>query len=519
MPSRSTAHRVRGVLLSIGVLLLIGACTAGPSTRPAVVMQEQGDQDRQRERGPAKLPPLERPDSRISWSECTEEIKQRSTVTLAGDANYECAEVRGLLTSPDSPQDQGSSRIAVSKVGEGQTPLLVLNDVTGTPGTVYAAQLAERLPDELLKQFSLIGVDRRGTGESDAANCVPAATRAQLVEIDPAATDVTPVLDAAREAGKECALRLETQFSALETSHAIADLEAVREALGLRHLNAIARGEASRLLSLYATNHPDRTGRLVLDGAPDPGDDELAATEETAAGADAAFAAFAANCTGGDCPLGGDPQGALTELLDTLRGNETRTGQGVTMGPGTALYAVLVGLADRSRWPELATAVAEARGGNTGKLATFVEPMLAGSPTLPPGLDGALVNSCNDRMDRLAPNQITETAGDWANKYPVFGSLIAQRLAWCSPWQRRTEPLPTPDGANAPPILVLSTKADPITPERGTARAADRLRTAVRVEWQGAGHGAMGQSDCATEAATAFLTNGTVPNDGTPCPA
>ena len=83
----------------------------------------------------------------------------------------------------------------------------------------------------------------------------------------------------------------------------------------------------------------------------------------------------------------------------------------------------------------------------------------------------------------------------------------------------RRAPLPKPEGAGLPPVRVISTKSHPVTPERGTARAAEALRTSVRLSWQGAGHGAIGHSGCATEAVHAFLVDGRVPHDNTPCPA
>jgi hypothetical protein len=40
----------------------------------------------------------------------------------------------------------------------------------------------------------------------------------------------------------------------------------------------------------------------------------------------------------------------------------------------------------------------------------------------------------------------------------------------------------------------------------------------VLISWQGAGHGALGQSPCATDAVQGFLFDGKVPTAGTACP-
>jgi hypothetical protein len=119
---------------------------------------------------------------------------------------------------------------------------------------------------------------------------------------------------------------------------------------------------------------------------------------------------------------------------------------------------------------------------------------------------------------RLSPDQVKSAATEWSRKYPLFGPVAAQRLAFCAPWSIPDHPLPTPTGRGAPPILVLGTASDAITPMEGTERAAQQLDSGVLVSWQGGGHGALGLSQCATEAATKFLTNAAVPRNGTVCP-
>ena len=53
---------------------------------------------------------------------------------------------------------------------------------------------------------------------------------------------------------------------------------------------------------------------------------------------------------------------------------------------------------------------------------------------------------------------------------------MAQRLVWCNPWPIRQEDTPEFGSDKAPPILVLSTATDPLTPREGTERAAEQLR-------------------------------------------
>jgi TAP-like protein len=133
-------------------------------------------------------------------------------------------------------------------------------------------------------------------------------------------------------------------------------------------------------------------------------------------------------------------------------------------------------------------------------------------------LDSALVTMCNDTKTRLSPERIQQFGDDWQSKYPLFGTLVVQRLALCSPWTVPNQPLPTPTAAGAPPIVVLATAADAVTPEEGTQRAAQQLESGTYVSWQGGGHGALGFSGCATDAAMGFLVDADVPRNGTVCP-
>jgi len=502
------------LLLSALVVALLAGCTAGPSLRPPVVENEGPPPQQLPGVGRSvPLPPLVEPKSpRVQWSDCDEVTRARlGDPPAAAEFRFSCSRVNATLDAPDLPT-RGVKRISVLKAGSGPIPLVVINDVDGEPGTLFAARLAAKLPPELLQRFSLVGVDRRGTGESDAVRCVPDDVREQLIGHDPAATEVEPLLDAARKAGQQCSISLENEQGALDSWRTAGDLEELRDQLGVDHLHALARGEGARVLTAYASRYTDRVGRFVLDGAPDPAPDAALVQEGVAAGLQATFDAFGVDCATRGCPLGSDATTALDDVTSRLRD----TGD-ATFGPAQALYAVAAGLAQRDRWPELADAIASARGGDTARLAAFVEPIVQESRSVPSRLDATLATRCNDTLSRLSVDQTNKVINDLRVKYPVFGPIAAQQLAWCGPWPVRREPLPEPGAAGTPPVLVASTAADPVTPEQGTARAAAQMPSAVRVAWQGAGHGALA-SPCVADAVRAFLLDGRVPHDGTLCP-
>jgi pimeloyl-ACP methyl ester carboxylesterase len=495
----------------------LSACTAGPSTRPDIVTNDGGAPATTASVAPSEVPQLEDADTSIQWRACSGEVQASlSTQQLPGWLPVDCGRVNGVLDSPYAP-DRGTARIQLLRAGKGPAPIVVVNDVGGLPGTVYAARLAATLPQEFFTKFQLIGMDRRGTGNSAAANCIPQDVRRAMVEPDPAALDVAGWVAAAQTAGQQCAIALESQLPALDTWRTAADLDVLRSALGIMRLNAIGHGEGSRVVSMFADRFPDRVGRLVLDGVPDPTADAQISLEGIAKGAEAVWDAFAADCVQRGCELGGDPERTLLELLGQLR-SAPINGPELDVTAGTVLHAVVTGLSDRKAWSALSAALRKARDGDGSGVISLLAPTVLGSEVQAATLDGTLVTTCNDTKTRLSPEQITTAGKDWQKQFPIFGALSAERLAFCAPWTVPDHPLPTPTGRGAPPILVLGTASDAVTPLEGTERAAQQLDSGVLVTWQGGGHGALGFSPCATSAAVKFLTDAAVPRDGTACP-
>jgi pimeloyl-ACP methyl ester carboxylesterase len=512
-----TAWRTRVATL-LAAATVVSACTAGPSQRPEIVTNDGGgDGSTTRSVAPDEVPPLEEGDSSLHWRACSGEIRDALTAQrLPGWLQTQCGRVNGVLDSPYAP-GRDSTRIQLLRAGAGPVPIAVVNDVGGLPGTIYAARLAATLPQEFFDRFQLIGVDRRGTGNSAAANCLPAEVRRDMIEPDPAALDVDAWFQAAQTAGQQCSIALERQLPAFDTWRTAADLEALRTALGVDRLNAIGHGEGSRVVSTFADRFPQQVGRIVLDGVPDPSADAQLVLEGVAKGGEAAWDAFVADCVQRGCELGAEPERTLLEVLGRLR-TEPLGGVELDITAGAAMHAVLLGLGDRDAWPALATALAAAGNGDGSGLLAILTPLVLGSDVQAAALDGALVTTCNDTKTRLSPEQVRTAATEWQDRFPLFGPLAAQRLAFCGPWTIPDRPVPTPTGRGAPPILVVATANDALTPVEGTERAAQQLDSGVLLSWQGSGHGALGFSPCATDAAVAFLTEGAIPRNGTVCP-
>jgi pimeloyl-ACP methyl ester carboxylesterase len=519
---RPRRHPALVTILIAGLTAVLAAgCTVGPSSRPALILQDSAPTSTApaNPAGSAALPPLEtgQPNS-IGWIDCSDQTRLRlGALAPPAGPGYQCARL-SLPLIPANSSAQGTVRVELLKVGTGPTPLLVLNDLNGLPGTLYAARLASQLPAQFLQRFSLIGVDRRGTGGSDGVQCMPQSDRSTLFGFSPTNPDLSGLLSAVTDASDQCVLDLGGRQQTLNTWYTANDLETIRQQLGVAHLDAIGHGEGSRVLTVYADRFPSQVGRFVLDGSPDPmhGATEVAAAR--AASAETTFDAFAAACVSAGCPIGADPRGTLTRLVATLNQQQPTTPVGLRINGPTAIWAVLAGLTDRTQWPELTRAIASASTGDASGLATLIRPRLAGSAYDPASLDATLASGCNDQPTRLAPAQVSTTIKDLSGKYPLFGGVFGASLLWCAPWPVISQPLPRPTAAGAPTTLVISTANDPETPQSGTAQTAQELVSSVSVSWQGSGHGALGQSGCATAVAQRFLIDGQVPPSNTACP-
>ncbi|USX56544.1 alpha/beta fold hydrolase [Lentzea sp. HUAS12] len=509
---------MRRAALALVAVSVLTACSAGPSNRPVIAVRGEENQpvDQSALAGPQPVPPLgEYKTDSLQWSQCDEQMKDRFGADAPqGDLKYECARMTAVLDPPGRP-GRGQLGIALTRVGTGKSALVVVNDPGGEPGTLKAARLAAALPKDVLSTYTIIGVDRRGTGRSDGMSCVPPATRALLMEYDPAETEQSNLVVAAGEASQECVLDLEGRLTAFDSWRAAADLERLREFLGSERLNAIGLGEGSRVITTYAQRYPNRIGRTVLDGAPDPALDQVGVLESRAVAAEATFDAFARDCKTRGCALA-NPREDVAALLTQLRSGRVR-GEYLDLTPGSALNAIVTGLADRAKWPALADSLVKARAGDSTGLFALLDPLVNDLDENPPRFDAGLIIGCNDTSTRIPPDRVKALTADWQSKHAMFGALFARQLLHCNPFvppkAEKVEPL-----KSAPPIVVLSTANDASTPAPGTEHAAQRLPGSALVAWQGSGHGALGLSGCATTAARDYLVDAKVPSNGTVCP-
>jgi pimeloyl-ACP methyl ester carboxylesterase len=503
------------------LMVLIGGCTAGPSNRPAVAVRDANLPPQRLQQTPPSSPPLppagEYYRNSLPWRDCTGAIS--AALDRTNPRRVECTELRVDATAA-TPAFGNSLKLDLTRVGDGPAPLVVLGEASGEPGTVRAARLAQQLPPVLLGRFTVIGLARRGTGPSEPLDCIPKTTRNQIVGIDLGAGQaeaLDSLLDTARAAIQTCVQDLGELLTTINSTGTADDLEQLRVALNAPVLNLLSSGEASRATTEFLHRYPNSVGRVVLDGTVDPTLDDVSAAEAALVAADAGYTAFAADCVARGCPLGADPHGALVALVESLRRAPLQVDwQWITAG--IAYQAVLETVGDPQRWPQLSHALAAARDGDGTELAALVAPTLTKDHGLPARFDPALATHCNDTPTRVPPERAQQLARQWQQRSALFGPLFAARLLWCSAWP---VPSPPPRGSEdraLPPVLVVATTGDPVTPAEGARRTAQSLSSGTLVIWQGQAHGALPRSPCIVDLVTRFLTDASIPRQGTLCP-
>ena len=190
-----------------------------------------------------------------------------------GVSGYTCS----TLTVPldHAGRAPGSLKLAVASADNSDAPKGVLLLIAGGPGQA-AVPLLQRLPAILgaeLEAYRIVVYDQRGTG-AGALDC--AALQDAM-----GTSDLAPPAAAAVQA---CARKVGARRQFFGTDDVVADMESLREALGVRQWTLDGISYGTFVGERYALAYPGRVKKLVLDsvvphvGESDLGVDEFRAT-------------------------------------------------------------------------------------------------------------------------------------------------------------------------------------------------------------------------------------------------
>jgi pimeloyl-ACP methyl ester carboxylesterase len=358
--------------------------------------------------------------------------------------------------------------------------------IAGGPGqsAIALAGPVARMLGRLAQRRDIVLVDQRGTGRSAPLDCEPAGVQQPLFE----AADTARQLQRART----CLARLQAlphgDLRQYTTAIAMADLDAVRQALGAERINLVAASYGTRAALEYARQYPQRVRRMLLDGVVPP---DMMLPQAAAIDAQAAFDALLAACAAdADCRARHPRlQDAWTALLAALplrlsleHPHTGRSEQGLLTQDmllalvRAALYAPISSSA-------LPAAIDAAAQGRFAPLLGLASVLSAGSgpAAVAQGMHFSVLCSEDVAPDAAAP------AGG-------FGRAAAQLYREvCAFWPRGTPPEGFRRMPPAPaPTLLLSGGLDPATPPRHGERVAGALGAQARHEVvPHAGHGVL----------------------------
>lgn len=370
----------------------------------------------------------------------------------------------------------------------------------GQSAIALAGPLSRRFA-RLSNRRDQVFVDQRGTGRSAPLKCPDDDERA-------APRPLAEQLDDARQRQRlqACRVALQQQphgdLRQYTTSIAMADVEAVRQALGAPQINAVGGSYGTRAVLEYMRQYPRQVRRAVLDGVVPP---DMALPVAGAIDNQAALDALLAGCERDSACRSRHPalrtqwQQLLAGLPRAVTLAHPLTGQAetVTLTRAMVLGAVRAPLYSPALAAGLPAAIDEAAQGRFGPLLGLSAALSGGAGGLASGMHFSVI--CAEDMVPAAAD-----AGPAARDFgDAIGPLYRQV---CADWPRGTPPAGFADvPPAAAPTLLLSGGADPVTPPRHGARVAQALGERARhVVVPEAGHGVL-QLACLREAAMRFI--------------
>lgn len=475
--------RFRSAVLLVVALIVIAACAP-----PVDVATERSDQI-----GSAANTPVTPPASELDWSSC--EVFAIPDAEFVGTDGWECATLTALM-DPFDASAEDTVDLALTRhtaTGDRRGSLLINPGGPGGPGVEFAWGIRSAFPIEILRAFDIVSWDPRGV-----ANLRPAIS----CGTDPDINDDF-LMEACAEATGPLAAHLAAPYSA-------SDMEAIRVALGEPWLDYLGYSYGATLGAAYAAQYPDAVGRFVLDGVTDPligstdGYFEDGFPYYAEDGIPGAIQRFGELCDASDrCVLGNDSASTLDEIVDTVGQLPTDDFAGAPDVVDGHVYAELIAssMSYSGDWELLATALADASGGDASAVASLVSTDAAISSDAldePPELFEVanIVIYCADFRHIISD-------GTYCDGLPVNEQTLAP-----------VEPVDV-----SIPILVIGTEFDPSTPGKHAPVFADALDDAVDIAWNGVGHTAFpAPTDCINDAVVRQLLDGVPPADGLECP-
>lgn len=339
---------------------------------------------------------------------------------------------------------------------------------------------------EVRKQRDVILVDQRGTGKSNLLSCA-------VPEGGDDAFDPSPEAMQAQAAACAAELSSKADLRHYTTTDAIADLDAVRQAIGAEQINLVGVSYGTRVAQQYAMRHPANTRSIVLDS---PVPNKLGLGNIFARNLDDALALQFALCSKDPACKDklGDPRAELDKLLTTLRAapvqveyRDATTGE---VKQGLLRAEAVAGLVRMYAYMPLASGllpklIHEANAGHYAGLMALSR-MMSGEMENAMAMGMQLSVVCSEDAGSMVAR--AEDAGT------VLGNLMPSGMAaMCKAWPKGKVPADFNQPlATKVPALVLAGEFDPVTPPRYGKEIVETLANSRLFVLKGVGHGVLG---------------------------
>ncbi|MFE5257657.1 alpha/beta hydrolase [Streptomyces coelicoflavus] len=529
--TRTGSTRLRATVL-VAALLATACSAGGASTSAGSPAAEAAGST---EAATATLTPLPKTtpaalspyyEQKLAWRDC-------------GVPGFQCATMKAPLDYA-KPAD-GDVRLAVARkkaTGPGKRLGSLLVNPGGPGGSAigYLQQYAGiGYPAKVRAQYDMVAVDPRGVARSEPVECLDgremdAYTQTDTTPDDAGETD--ELVDAYKEFAEGCGADAPKLLRHVSTVEAARDMDVLRAVLGDEKLTYVGASYGTFLGATYAGLFPDRTGRLVLDGAMDPSLPARRLNLEQTAGFETAFQSFAKDCVKQpDCPLGDkdttpDQVGKnLKSFFGDLDAKPLPAGDadGRKLTESLATTGVIAAMYDEGAWQQLreslTSAIKEKDGAGLLILSDSYYEREADGGYSNLMFANAAVNCLDLPAAFSSPDEVRAALPDFEKASPVFGEGLAWASLNCAYWP--VQPTGEPhriEAAGATPIVVVGTTRDPATPYRWAEALSDQLSSGRLLTYEGDGHTAYGRgSSCIDAAINTYLLTGTAPKDGTRC--
>lgn len=464
---------------------------------------------------------------------------QKARWRSCGVPGFECATLKAPLDY-DKPAGE-EVRLAVARkkaTGPGARLGSLLVNPGGPGGSAIGylqAYAGIGYPAGVRARYDMVAVDPRGVARSEPVECLDGRDMDAYTQTDSTPDDArerTELVDAYKKFAEGCGAHSPELLRHVSTVETARDMDIVRAALGDPKLNYVGASYGTFLGATYAGLFPERSGRLVLDGAMDPSLPARRLNLDQTAGFETAFQSFAKDCVQQpDCPLG--TKGTTTAQVGSnlkaffrkLDAHPIPTGDadGRKLGEALATTGVIAAMYDESSWAQLrealTSAIKEKDGAGLLVLSdSYYERDAEGRYSNLMSANAA-VNCLDLPPSYDSPEEVEKALPEFEKASPVFGEGLAWASLNCAYWPVRATGEPHRiEARGAAPIVVVGTTRDPATPYRWARALAAQLTSARLLTYEGDGHTAYGRgSACIDSAIDTYLLDGTPPAEGKRC--